>query len=85
MKKFGTFMMMVGIVVALAGVVGFVCAAQSGYESEFLDFAFDFGSAIGANSYMSAGEKLMVFIVRNRITMMITGAISFLAGCFLRK
>ncbi|GHU71673.1 hypothetical protein AGMMS49992_06090 [Clostridia bacterium] len=80
MKGFGKFLIVVGTICAILGVIGNVQLSDSGMTGQEFDFFSGLTSSFGVTSYLSAGDQFKFWFVQNRTLLLIGGIIAVVIG-----
>ena len=85
MKGFGTLLIVLGIVCAIAGIFGFIQLSNNGMSGDLFDAGLGLGSMFGTTSYLSSEDRFLLEIIKNRTVLLIGGLIVAVLGGVMRR
>ena len=85
MKGFGKFLIVIGCLLLIASIAGFIMLSQTGVSGEYMDFAIGLSNAMGASAYMDGGSRFVVMLVQYRVTTLVAGLVCVVLGAVMAK
>lgn len=79
-KTIGVIVSVLGSVILIAGIVGIVQVAQSGFGDELANFTLELGNELGIQEFMTFGERINYFVITNRVAFTVLGSITTVIG-----
>lgn len=73
MNSFGKLMIVVGCLLIIVAVTGFVLVSSSGFGSNAVDTAIGLNNLLGSTAYMSSQERAMMWLMQYRVALLIAG------------
>lgn len=73
-------LIIVGIILLLGAVYGFVSVGNTGVSGDAVDAVVDAASAVGITQSLGFVEQVKLFLIDNRVILAIVGALCLLAG-----
>lgn len=80
MRSFGRFLFICGIILSIAGVIGFFFVNSSGVSGGLVDAAIGINYMLGSTQYMSYGERIILQIIQFRTSLLLGGLVSIIIG-----
>lgn len=77
-------LIIIGIILLAGAIYGFATVGNTGVSGDAVDAVVDAASAVGITQNLGFGEQVKLFLVDNRVILAIVGAVSLLAGLFIK-
>lgn len=85
MRGFGKFLIFLGVLAIIFGIVGLIYISSMDVPSGLVDSVLNLGGMLGATSSMTLSERFIMFCVQNRTVLLICGIIGMVAGIFMKN